>query len=125
MDEFELVTQAKEELCYVSTDFDKEMKQTRYKDSNTPSIVREFVLPDYKSVMKGYARNPADTINNNIKNRQVLIDVLHYSAISDSAVVLAFLCSVLIYDVNKHLAVMLCYVQFNSNHKMLMLMSKY
>eukprot|EP00953_Heterococcus_sp_UTEX-ZZ885_P011887 6860-Heterococcus_DN1.PRE.1 len=101
------------------------MKQTRYKDSNTPSIVREFVLPDYKSVMKGYARNPADTINNNIKNRQVLIDVLHYSAISDSAVVLAFLCSVLIYDVNKHLAVMLCYVQFNSNHKMLMLMSKY
>jgi hypothetical protein len=47
------------------------MKQTRYKDSNTPSIVREFVLPDYKSVMKGYARDPADTINNNIKNRQV------------------------------------------------------
>jgi hypothetical protein len=75
--------QAKEELCYVSTDFDKEMKQTRYKDSSTPSIVREFVLPDYKSVMKGYARDPADTINNNIKNRQVhFIELSQYHTLA-------------------------------------------
>jgi hypothetical protein len=55
------------------------MKKTRCKDSNTP-IVREFVLPDHKSVMKGYARNPSDTINNNIKNRQVYCNIHIYTA---------------------------------------------
>ncbi|CAN0353439.1 unnamed protein product [Pylaiella littoralis] len=55
MDEFEIMQDAKDSLSYVSLDLDADLKAARTVRPGNP-IVREFVLPDRKNVMKGYAR---------------------------------------------------------------------
>lgn len=59
MDEFYNVNDAKEALCYVSTDFDKEIKYAR-EESRTGCRIfdREFVLPDYVQSFQGSVRLP-------------------------------------------------------------------
>jgi len=58
MDEFHLINQAKESLCYVAQDFEREVK-----DSCGPSVpadrsaYREWVLPDYHAISKGYQKD--------------------------------------------------------------------
>ena len=67
MDEFKLIDQVKEELCYVSTDILKEMKNSRnpknYTRKNFHAIdpfglptKRSFVLPDFDKIHKGYLK---------------------------------------------------------------------
>ena len=57
MDENLLISEAKEALCYVSSNFQQDMTLIR-KDSKRNKIYREFVLPDFVNTEKGYARNP-------------------------------------------------------------------
>ncbi len=46
----------KEQLCYVARDFQAELDICSLQRVNP--IVKEYVLPDYKQVSKGYVRDP-------------------------------------------------------------------
>lgn len=54
--ETHLVNDMKEQLCYVAKDFQQELDICCLQKVNP--IVKEYVLPDFKSVKKGYARDP-------------------------------------------------------------------
>jgi hypothetical protein len=67
MDEFKLIDQVKEELCYVSTDMIGELKRTKVMrngarraiDTEDPfglPLKRNFVLPDFQSIQRGYVK---------------------------------------------------------------------
>ena len=71
MDDTALVNQIKEELCFCAQDYTAELRQCQ-KDSvpaariaafergQYPGMYREFVLPDYHKIMRGYVK-PAPT----------------------------------------------------------------
>eukprot|EP00752_Nemacystus_decipiens_P018085 g16217.t1 len=52
----ELMQEVKDSLSYVSLDLDADLRAARVVKPGNP-IVKEFVLPDRKSVLKGYARD--------------------------------------------------------------------
>ncbi|CAJ0959672.1 unnamed protein product, partial [Mesorhabditis belari] len=52
-----VVNECKEDCCYVSIDFDIDMKISRLKNE-TNTIRREYVLPDFRQNMRGFVRNP-------------------------------------------------------------------
>ena len=56
MDEFVLINDAKEKLCYVSTSFDCELKSARGKRIN--DFDRNFVLPDFSNTFEGSVEIP-------------------------------------------------------------------
>lgn len=53
--ETHLVNDMKEQLCYIAKDFQAELDICQQKVN---PIVKEFVLPDFKGVKKGYPRDP-------------------------------------------------------------------
>ncbi|KAI1278785.1 Actin-related protein 6 [Halotydeus destructor] len=57
MDETYVINQCKEDACYVSLSFDKDLTDTRKRGND---IVRDYVLPDYSQVKRGYVREPGD-----------------------------------------------------------------
>ena len=68
MDEFKLMDQVKEELCYVSEDFQEEMRRASRKSSDCPvldyaggPLRRQFVLPDFQNINRGFVR-PDDAV---------------------------------------------------------------
>ncbi|KAG1674182.1 Actin-related protein 6 [Nymphon striatum] len=60
MDETHIINQLKEDICYVSTQFNQDMDIAKKKGKEN-KIVREYVLPDYTFIKRGYVR-PLDTI---------------------------------------------------------------
>jgi len=59
MDEYYIVNEAKEKLCYVSSEFDKDMEKARNETrTGCREFDREFVLPDYVKTSKGSVRIP-------------------------------------------------------------------
>jgi hypothetical protein len=68
MDDSHMVNQVKEALCYVAQDFTSELRQCQ-RDSSVSvvaaaraegrysGVMREFVLPDFHTVMRGYVRD--------------------------------------------------------------------
>ena len=56
MDEFVLINDAKEKLCYVSTSFDNDLKNARGKRVN--DFDRDFVLPNFVDTFEGSVRIP-------------------------------------------------------------------
>lgn len=55
MDETYVVNQVKEDSCYVALDLFKEMDEAKKKwPENT--IIRDYVLPDFTTVRRGYLR---------------------------------------------------------------------
>jgi len=59
MDEFFIVNEAKEALCFVSMNFQEELKSARYAREGCRWFDREFVLPDYVETIHGSVRLPA------------------------------------------------------------------
>lgn len=57
MDESYVINQVKEDSCFVSQNFygDMEMAKKRYPENK---IVREYVLPDFTSIKRGFLREP-------------------------------------------------------------------
>ncbi|CAM9339438.1 unnamed protein product [Scytosiphon promiscuus] len=55
MDEFEIMQDVKDSLSFVSLDLDADLRAARVVRPGNP-IIREYVLPDRKNVLKGYAR---------------------------------------------------------------------
>lgn len=58
MDEFHIVNDAKEQLCFVSDRFDEEMSKARKTRKGIRWFDREYVLPDFVSTFRGSVRLP-------------------------------------------------------------------
>ncbi|XP_068452641.1 actin-related protein 6 isoform X2 [Clinocottus analis] len=57
MDETHVINQVKEDVCYVSQQFFRDMEVSQMKgEENT--VVRDYVLPDYSSIRKGFCKPP-------------------------------------------------------------------
>ena len=59
MDEFQLMNDAKEALCYISLDFEAEMAKLRKpfrRGEAREKIRKNFVLPDFQTTMRGYVQ---------------------------------------------------------------------
>lgn len=59
LDETYVMNQCKEDSCFVSQDLNSDLVECMKKNN---SISREYVLPDYTQVKRGYLRNPNDII---------------------------------------------------------------
>lgn len=60
MEETYVMNQCKEDLCFMSTDFDRDLKIAKMKwPKNT--IVRDYILPDYTTVNRGLIRTLDET----------------------------------------------------------------
>lgn len=60
MEETYVMNQCKEDLCFVSTDFDQDLKVAKMKwPKNT--IVRDYILPDYTTVNRGLIKTLDET----------------------------------------------------------------
>lgn len=63
MDETFVINQVKEDTCYVSLNFNQDMKTAKlYGDENT--IVKNYVLPDFNSIRRGFIQDSKDSIDN-------------------------------------------------------------
>uniref|UniRef100_A0A8C4PWY1 Actin related protein 6 n=2 Tax=Eptatretus burgeri TaxID=7764 RepID=A0A8C4PWY1_EPTBU len=61
MDETYVINQVKEDVCYVSQQFYKDMKVAQLKgEENT--ILTDYVLPDFSTIRKGYCKERKDMI---------------------------------------------------------------
>jgi actin-related protein len=58
MDEFHIVNDAKEQLCFVSGEFDKEMARARAVRKGLRWFDREYLLPDFVNTFNGSIRLP-------------------------------------------------------------------
>ncbi|KAI9752900.1 MAG: FKBP12-associated protein [Chaenotheca gracillima] len=67
MDEPHLMNEVKEDVCYVSSDFNADLERTwkgavgdkrrkQERDAGSDNIVLDYVLPDYKTNLRGFAR---------------------------------------------------------------------
>lgn len=63
MDETHVINQVKEDSCFVSKDFYQDMEIAKARDIEANSIVREYVLPDYTTLKRGYLRVPGTEKN--------------------------------------------------------------
>ncbi|CAG7837909.1 unnamed protein product, partial [Allacma fusca] len=71
LDETYLMNQVKEDLCFVSTDFLNDIKIAKNKfPENT--IVRDYALPDYTNIRRGYIKPLEETGKKSAENEQVL-----------------------------------------------------
>lgn len=57
MDETYVINQVKEDSCFVSQEFFKDMEIAKSKLENNP-IIKDYVLPDYTTLRRGYLKNP-------------------------------------------------------------------
>jgi actin-related protein 6 len=57
LDETYVMNQCKEDCCFVSLDLDKDLDLAKKRDD---TIVRDYVLPDYAQIKRGYVRDPND-----------------------------------------------------------------
>uniref|UniRef100_A0A8C5MZ01 Actin-related protein 6 n=1 Tax=Leptobrachium leishanense TaxID=445787 RepID=A0A8C5MZ01_9ANUR len=55
MDETHVINQVKEDVCYVSTDFYKDMETAKLKGEDNTVMV-DYVLPDFSTIKKGYIK---------------------------------------------------------------------
>jgi len=55
LDETYVMNQVKEDCCFVSTDFNHDMETTKQK-RKLNTIARDYILPDYTNVKRGYIR---------------------------------------------------------------------
>ncbi|KFM71067.1 Actin-related protein 6, partial [Stegodyphus mimosarum] len=71
MDETYVMNQVKEDVCYVSTDFWGDMKKAKLR-SKENTIVRDYVLPDYTVIRRGYVRPLEETTGKPKDNEQLI-----------------------------------------------------
>ncbi|XP_005104689.1 actin-related protein 6 [Aplysia californica] len=71
MDETYVINQMKEDVCYVSTQFNKDMEIARKKyPENT--ISRDYILPDYTHIKRGYVRTQEESSKKSKGDEQMI-----------------------------------------------------
>lgn len=73
MDETYVINQLKEEACYMAQDFDLDMKIARLKGKEN-TICRDYVLPDYTTIHRGFMK-PLEETDQKPKNNEQIIKV--------------------------------------------------
>lgn len=68
MEETYVMNQCKEDLCFVSTDFNRDHKIAKMKWPNN-TIIKDYILPDYTTVNRGFIRTLDETSANNDKDQ--------------------------------------------------------
>ena len=58
MDEYHVVNDAKEQLCFISQQFNEDMKHARQTRRGLRNFDREFLLPDFANTFKGTVQLP-------------------------------------------------------------------
>ncbi|RWS04395.1 actin-related protein 6-like protein [Dinothrombium tinctorium] len=58
LDETFVMNQCKEDCCFVSTDYFKDLETCKTKNNH---IIRDYVLPDFTVLKRGYVRDPNDS----------------------------------------------------------------
>ncbi|KAH7939283.1 actin-related protein 6 [Rhipicephalus sanguineus] len=71
MDETYVMNQVKEDACFVSTSFNEHMKIAR-KHGSENTVARDYVLPDYTVIKRGYIRPLEETTGKPKDNEQLL-----------------------------------------------------
>jgi actin-related protein 6 len=56
MDETHVMNQVKEDACFVSQSFARDMDVARRRDAEN-TIARDYVLPDFTTLRRGYVRS--------------------------------------------------------------------
>lgn len=80
MDETYVINQAKEDSCFVAQDFIQDMKETREKGT-TNSIVRDYVLPDFTTIKRGYLRPREESTGKASDGEQVTYIIMKFKFI--------------------------------------------
>jgi actin-related protein 6 len=62
MDETFVINQCKEDVCFVSLNFDEQLRKCG--NNKRSKVVRDYILPDFTNVKRGYAREPNWRANN-------------------------------------------------------------
>lgn len=70
LDETFVMNQCKEDSCYVSLDFDADLNECRKRKNNC--IARDYVLPDYTQIKRGYLRDSNDPKNQAVTDQQTI-----------------------------------------------------
>jgi len=71
MDETYVINQVKEDVCYVSSDFNSDMKATLNR-GKANYVIRDYVLPDYMEVKRGFVRAPEETTGKAQAGEQII-----------------------------------------------------
>lgn len=71
MDETYVINQLKEDVCYVAQDFNKDMKIARSKGKDN-TIWRDYILPDYTTIHRGYMKPAEETDTKASSNEQII-----------------------------------------------------
>nr|XP_022293675.1 actin-related protein 6-like [Crassostrea virginica] len=71
MDETYVINQVKEDVCYVSSQFTKDMEIAK-KRGKENTIARDYVLPDYTHIKRGYVRPQEETTGKAKDGEQII-----------------------------------------------------
>lgn len=72
LDETYVINQVKEDTCYVSDDFYRDMNISRLKGAKN-TVVRDYVLPDYTHLKRGYVKSATEMwLGTRKENEQIL-----------------------------------------------------
>lgn len=70
MDETYVINQVKEDACFVSLNFNADMRTARGgREENT--ILRDYVLPDFTTIKRGYVRSLEESTGKSTAGEQV------------------------------------------------------
>ena len=75
MDETYVINQMKEDTCFVSMDFYKDIKKAKVINEDTSqNIAQDYVLPDFSNIHRGYAK-PSEyaSIKSKVKSQEQII----------------------------------------------------
>jgi len=61
LDETHVMNACKEDCCYVSMDFEKDMATASLRNQVGNTVAVDYVLPDFTSLRRGYARSNAES----------------------------------------------------------------
>lgn len=70
MDETHVMNQVKEDACFVSQNFFRDMDIARKRDKEN-TIARDYVLPDFTTLRRGYVRS-IDPVDKAGESEQVM-----------------------------------------------------
>ncbi|XP_013398165.1 actin-related protein 6 [Lingula anatina] len=71
MDETYVINQMKEDVCYVSTQFQKDMDIARKKGADN-TVTCDYVLPDYTHIKRGYAKTREESTGKAKGSEQII-----------------------------------------------------
>ncbi|XP_037775751.1 actin-related protein 6-like [Penaeus monodon] len=71
MDETYVINQVKEDACYVAYDFNESMKIAR-KSKELNTILRDYVLPDFTTIKRGYVRTREESTGKATAGEQLI-----------------------------------------------------